>query len=525
MDDSARSLPRSEAFFRDATLRICGSLDMAKSVRRTLDYVSRHLPAEGMHVFVYDQTRGSLSPVAGALQTGAQQVATADVRLPAQARRELERGNREPILIIDRMSEHPIGAPLLDALGLTESSAMVVVLQLEGAELGALFVHCAGVARFTQHQAELLGQLNEPCAIALMNHLRYHELQKAKELLVDDNRFLSHQLRQPVGQEIIGADFGLLEVMRLVREVAPLPSPVLLLGETGTGKELIAGAIHNLSNRRDGSFIKVNCGAIPPTLIDSELFGHERGAFTGAVGRKRGLFERAHGGTIFLDEVGELHLDAQVRLLRVLQEHELERVGGAGPIQIDVRVIAATHRNLTQMIESGAFRKDLYYRLEIFPIQIPALRQRKTDIPVLAQHLLHKKCRELGLDGIPSISPHALNRLLAYTWPGNVRELENAVERELILSRGSSPLRFAGFDTPPSPPTTTTSPVPSGLETRVQDDDLTLDTLNRKHIRRVLALTRGRVEGAKGAAQRLDVHPSTLRNRMRKLGIPFGRSD
>ena len=215
-------------------------------------------------------------------------------------------------------------------------------------------------------------------------------------MLADDNRYLYDELRSVSGDEIIGSDFGLKTVMEMVRQVAPLDSPVLLLGETGTGKEVIANAIHYSSPRKDGPFIKVNCGAIPETLLDSELFGHEKGAFTGAISQKRGRFERADKGTIFLDEIGELPLQAQVRLLSVLQTREIERVGGTSPIPVDIRIISATHRDLEEMIASRRFREDLWFRLNVFPITIPPLRQRREDIPALLHHLMERKSRELS---------------------------------------------------------------------------------------------------------------------------------
>ncbi len=242
---------------------------------------------------------------------------------------------------------------------------------------------------------QLIGTINEPFAVALTNSLRYRELQKLRDLLADDNRYLQDELRRMVGEDVIGADFGLKSVMDLVRQVAPLDSPVLLLGETGSGKEVIANAIHKASLRRQAPFIKVNCGAIPPTLMDSELFGHEKGAFTGALSQKRGRIERANTGTLFLDEIGELSLEAQVRLLRVLQEKEIERVGGSGPIAVDIRIIAATHRNLEKMMRIGAFREDLYFRLRVFPIAIPPLRSRMMDLPALVQYFIQKKTREM----------------------------------------------------------------------------------------------------------------------------------
>jgi len=325
------------------------------------------------------------------------------------------------------------------------------------------------------------------------------------------------------GEEIIGADFGLRGVMEMVRQVAPLPSPVLLLGETGTGKEIIASAIHNLSLRKDGPFIKVNSGAIPETLLDSELFGHEKGAFTGALTQKRGRFERSNGGTIFLDEVGELHSEAQIRLLRVLQEKEIERVGGTEMIKVDIRVIAATNRNFETMIKEGKLREDLYFRLKVFPVVIPPLRHRKGDIPSLVQYFIQKKSREMRLNSISTLAPGALERLMAYDWPGNVRELENAVERALILSKGE-PLSFNAFEVPiKSEPHFKSRAIPEPYPDFQIEESLGLDEILSHHIRRVLKMTGGRVGGKKGAADLLQINPYTLRKKMKKLGIPFGR--
>ena len=297
----------------------------------------------------------------------------------------------------------------------------------------------------------------------------------------------------------------------------------LVVGETGTGKEVIAGAIHNLSPRKSGPFIKVNCGAIPENLVDSELFGHEKGAFTGALSRTRGRFERAHGGTIFLDEVGELQLDAQVRLLRVLQDKEIERVGGTEPIKVDIRVIAATHRDLETMIKDGTFREDLYFRLNVFPIIIPPLRERTGDIPSLVQYFMQKKSREIGRKGIPSLAPGALEQLIAYPWPGNVRELENTVERTLILNQGEL-LAFHNLHILLKPELRIEQGVGSKIHSSPQrKDSLALDEVVSKHIRQVLDMAGSKVEGAGGAADLLQINPSTLRKRMRKLGIPFGR--
>jgi transcriptional regulator with GAF, ATPase, and Fis domain len=263
--------------------------------------------------------------------------------------------------------------------------------------------------------------------------------------------------------------------------------------------------------------VKVNCGAIPESLIDSELFGHEKGAFTGAIARKRGRFERAHGGTIFLDEISELPPHAQVRLLRVLQEKEIERVGGTEPVKVDIRVISATNRNLEKMVEQGDFRGDLYFRVKVFPLEVPPLRDRKNDIPALVQHFIRKKSREMVRHTVPVLAPGAIDALMTYDWPGNVREVENAVERALILSDGK-PLKFDGILGVQKSARGVVGPISHADAPRVSLQEVEAD-----HIRRVLETSGGRIEGQGGAAEQLGMNPGTLRHRMRKLGIPFGR--
>ncbi|MCP4718947.1 MAG: AAA family ATPase, partial [Desulfobacteraceae bacterium] len=328
-----------------------------------------------------------------------------------------------------------------------EHSALVMPLKIEEKMLGVLFVSANGQDRYAKEDADLLSLVADPFAIAMSNALRHQEVTRLKDMLADDNRYLRRELRHLSGDKIIGENFGLKEVLEMVRQVAPLNNPVMLLGETGTGKELIANAIHYSSHRKDGPLIKVNCGSIPETLIDSEFFGHDKGAFTGAISQKRGKFERAHKGTIFLDEIGELPLNAQVRLLRVIQSKEIERVGGTKPVPVDTRIITATHRNLKTMVDKGRFREDLWFRLNVFPITIPPLRQRKNDIPALVQHFIEKKSKETGTPNQPILGPGAMDRMIDYHWPGNVRELENVVERALILSRDNI-LTFDYFETP-----------------------------------------------------------------------------
>jgi transcriptional regulator with GAF, ATPase, and Fis domain len=304
--------------------------------------------------------------------------------------------------------------------------------------------------------------------------------------------------------------------MEKVNQVSALDSPVLLLGETGTGKDLIANTIHLISLRRDGPFIKVNCGAIPESLIDTELFGHEKGAFTGAFALQRGRFERAQGGTILLDEIGELPLPAQVRLLRVLQEKEFERVGGGKTIALDTRVIAATNRNLEEMVNTGSFREDLWFRLNVFPIRVPPLRQRKTDIPALLNHFILQKSSELKLPKIPEVAPGQTDLLMDYNWPGNVRELQNLVERALIRNP-QGPLTFEIL-----PHEITSDAIPADVGA---DSVETLDDIIRRHIRMALYKSRGKIHGRGGAAELLGINPNTLRSRIKKLGLRPVRSN
>jgi len=338
------------------------------------------------------------------------------------------------------------------------------------------------------------------------------KLEEAK-IIIEDNRFLQRELHRLSGDKIIGAEFGLKDAMEKAHIASSVESPVLLLGETGVGKDIIANYIHYASSRFKESFITVNCGAIPDALIDSELFGHEKGAFTGALSQKRGRFERADKGTIFLDEIGELPLPAQVRLLRVLQNKEIERVGGVETIPLNIRIIAATNRNLEEMMKTKMFREDLWFRLNVFPLFIPPLRLRTEDIPALAQHFIERKTKELKLRDSPKLAAGAIDALMAYKWPGNVRELENVIERAMILHRGN-PLRFDDLGLSPAEPINATAGAP-------RDETLELDALVKRHIQHVLKLTGGKIHGPGGAGDVLGVNPDTLRYRMKKLGIPF----
>lgn len=504
-------------FFREATLRICSSLEIETAMQKCLQYLVRFLPATRLCFHVYNRELGIVETIAQATTESGWAMA---LRTPlgAAGRRQVEAQRSVRLKLIERLGDDAVAGPVVRQLGGEDLSGLMLDLALEGKFVGTVSVFSEPDIKFNHHHVRLLSLLNEPFSIALANSLRYRELQTLRDMLADDNRYFQGELQRIAGEAVVGADLGLKGVMEMVRQVAPLASPVLLLGETGVGKEVFANAIHNLSHRSNGPFIRVNCGAIAQTLLDSELFGHEKGAFTGAVSRKRGRFERAHGGTIFLDEIAELPPEAQVRLLRVIQEREIERVGGSETIQIDIRVIAATHRNLEHMLAQGTFRDDLYFRLRVFPIAIPPLRQRQEDIPALVQHFIQKKSREMKLSVNPTLAPGALDCLMQYTWPGNARELENAIERELILSKGGA-LSFGSIGTQNQEEEIDRA---SALN-QTHDEPMDLDLMMAAHIRKVLKMCNGRVEGDKGAARRLNIHPSTLRKRMKKLNIAFGR--
>lgn len=331
---------------------------------------------------------------------------------------------------------------------------------------------------------------------------------------VPEEQLVAKPLVLPNFDGIIGASDSMLDVFELVRQVAPLDTSVLVLGESGTGKEGVAGCIHQRSPRRGKPYVKVNCAALPPNLIESELFGHEKGSFTGALEKRIGKFEKANGGTIFLDEIGEMPADMQVKLLRVLQEREIERIGGNGPIKVDVRVIAATNRNLEKEIAVGNFRLDLYYRLHVFPIEIPALRERPEDIPLLVQHFVHFHASRVGRV-IDEIDPGVMRSLEAYHWPGNVRELQNLIERSVLLNKGNV-LKEVAL---PNQPYEQIRLSQVTLQTEDAAAVKTIVEIEREHIIDVLKKCNHRISGPGGAAELLNLPPSTLTSKMKKLGI------
>jgi hydrogenase-4 transcriptional activator len=366
---------------------------------------------------------------------------------------------------------------------------------------------------------QLLTVVQSVLDVAFRNDHAHQEAVRTREALrADKEALLSRLGRHDINEVIVGETGGLRDIMFLVQQVSKTDAPVLILGETGSGKEVVARAIHERSSRRAGPVVRVNCGAIPSELVDSELFGHERGSFTGAVAARKGWFERADGGTLFLDEVGELPLAAQVRLLRVLQDGSLERVGGHQTIHVDVRIVAATHRDVSAMVTAGTFRQDLWYRLSVFPMRLPALRERLEDLPALAHYFAERAGRRLGVPHLVP-TPYDIERLREYSWPGNVRELASVIERAAILGGGKGlevSLALGRGGATSAPPQRQRAP--QGL---TRQSVSTLDEVVRAHIRLALELCHGRIEGPHGAASVLGINPHTLRARMRKLGITW----
>ena len=400
------------------------------------------------------------------------------------------------------------------ARGLTAEglkSLCCVPLMRPKGPLGVVVLGSTRENAFREEDMEVISQVAAQLAVAIENHRTAAEIEQLKRRLGEGRSYLDGEARgQGQFPEIVGDSPLLKQVLDQVATVASSEATILVLGETGTGKELIAQAVHRMSRRKDGPFIKVNCAAIPTGLLESELFGHEKGAFTGAVTRKIGRMELADGGTLFLDEVGEIPTELQPKLLRVLQDQEFERLGSTRTVKVNVRVVAATNRNLAESIALGEFRSDLFYRLNVFPVRIPSLKERREDIPVLVRHFVHKFARRMNRY-IETIPKETMKVLTEWDWPGNVRELENLMERSVILSEGAA-LR-----------------VPLGelrarVESRVREGepDNTLDTAERLHIVRVLRETGGVLSGTDGAARRLGLKRTTLQSKMQRLGIIRG---
>jgi formate hydrogenlyase transcriptional activator len=431
--------------------------------------------------------------------------------------------HQRPILRCDLKKEQKYANERrLAAEGIQSMCALPLVFQ--GKCIGALSLVSRELDRYSDEDALFLQEVANQIALAILNMKSYQEIDRLKARLEKENVYLREELHTEHNfEEIVGNSPALLRALHAVEQVASTDATVLIYGETGTGKELVARAIHSRSARSGCVLVNVNCSAISAGLVESELFGHMKGAFTGALERRIGRFELAHGGTIFLDEIGELSVETQVKLLRVLQEHEFEPVGSSHPLHVDVRVIAATNRNLREAVEAGHFRSDLFYRLNVFPIELPALRERRSDVPKLVAFCISRfsKRYRKKIDGI---SRESMENLLNYPWPGNIRELQNVIERAVVLS--ASPILRLDRNLIPITASAIRIEPPEMVSLEIRQTDLkaetslhTLDEVDRDHIRAVLQHAGGVVDGPKGAARILNVHPNTLRHRMEKLGI------
>ena len=397
-------------------------------------------------------------------------------------------------------------------------SYVIVPLVTRGVAIGALAVASVKPNQYSESDAAFLGEAAGQIALALENMKAYEEIAALKARLEHENVYLQEEIhREHNFVEMVGSSPALLAVLRQVDRVAPTDSTVLVSGETGTGKELIARAIHDRSARRGRPLVKVNCSAISAGLVESELFGHVKGAFTGALERRIGRFELADGGTIFLDEVGELPPETQVKLLRVLQEREFEPVGSNRSLRVDVRVIAATNRSLEDAVCAGRFRADLFYRLNVFPLAVPPLRERASDVPQLVMFFVARFAKKFG-KGVDAVSPETMERLTRYAWPGNVRELQNIIERGVVLSEGPT-LELGPGLLPRSAAGAPSAEAPASRAVPSSGLDTLLEEVERNHILAALEQAGGVLEGARGAAKLLKLHPNTLRSRMEKLGI------
>jgi transcriptional regulator with GAF, ATPase, and Fis domain len=520
----------TDAFGRlllDVWREACRHIEITVSTATIAPMLANHMPLAQVFVRRLDQDRGCLETVALGLPQGA--------RALPDARSECRGGRLEAILdwaarrrVCRRLADD---APreLLDTLipAGVEGDALVGPLGSATQVFGVLVAIAPVGCPYDARHATLVEMLLEPFSAAMENDQRLREVAALREAAEADKRSLLTRLgRKALADAVVGADSGMRAVMERVELVAPSDVPVLIVGETGTGKELVSRLIHNRSRRAHGPFIRVNCGAIPPELIDSQLFGHERGAFTGAVETRQGWFERADGGTLLLDELGELPPAAQVRLLRILQDGWLERVGGSRPIHVDVRIVAATHRDLAAMAAEGRFREDLWYRIAVFPILLPPLRERREDIAALAAHFAERAATRFGL---PLVLPTAedIRLLQAYDWPWSIRELAAVIDRAAILGNGArldvaTALGAAGPWSGAAPAQAdrqaAPTPQPHGARAIVP-----LDVAMRRHIEAALAATGGRIEGPRGAAALLEINPHTLRAPMRKLGIDWTR--
>jgi transcriptional regulator with GAF, ATPase, and Fis domain len=524
-------------FYQEAILRICGNLDIQSAMSETLKLFKEYMPVDVMYLQIYEHQLRSMRSIAEAMVSH-HRLTDILIPLPEQAFEAMtswKPAQLPDVQISNRGEGGIIKKILLKAHGIQDASIMVLPLLLkkgdlyvpyirlkpselkeritEGQGLASIVMVSKGGELYGPKEAALFSSLREPFSIAVSNALQHRELERINLSLKQDNIYLNQELKKRYSGKVIGSEGGLKETMDMIHRIGPTSATVLLLGETGVGKEVLAQEIHRLSEAAAGPFVAVNCGAIPEGIVESELFGHEKGSFTGAAALKKGYFERADCGTLFLDEIGELPENAQIKLLRVIQSRKIIRVGGSKEISTDFRLIAATNRDLNTDVKSGRFREDLWYRINVFPLEIKPLRDRKEDIPLLADFLIRKKQVEMNIPFRPVLGVDALDHLVSYQWPGNVRELENVIERSLILSGGEE-LTFSNLG---SERVKTFGESDADISSNIR----TIDEVLKRHIVEVLRITGGKIHGSGGAAEVLGINPNTLRNRMNRLGIDY----
>ncbi|MGD0736197.1 MAG: sigma 54-interacting transcriptional regulator [Terracidiphilus sp.] len=501
-----------EALISQLSTALLANMDAGKLLGAISATIRDVIPHDNAGLVLYDAAVGDMT--VQFLGPEGTEVFPRELRVPIESSLSgMAYKTREPVLLerLDDARFAPDTTNYLRRMGM--QSGCWVPLIHHGEVIGALSVVSRVEARFGQHEADMLAQIAGQVAMAVDHAMAVKRIAELRDQLRQEKQYLEEEINlERRFDDIVGESTGLRRVLKEIATVAPTDATVLIQGETGTGKELLARAIHRLSPRNERTFIKLNCAAIPAGLIESELFGHEKGAFTGAIARKIGRLELAHEGTLFLDEIGEMPLDLQPKLLRALQEREIERLGGTRPIQVNVRLIAATNRDLAKMVAEKTFRSDLFYRLKVFPVFSPPLRERTSDIPILVRHFVAAHSRRMG-KVIESIPDETMQALIRWQWPGNIRELENFLERAVILTNG--PVLYVPL---------------AELETEEQEngggaesESPTLQAAEREHILKALREAKGQIGGDDGAAAKLGLKRTTLNSKIKKLGIE--RSD
>lgn len=518
----------------DVWQQACRHIEIGEYVETIAQMLEQELPLAQLIVRRFDFEHASISTVAAAPQEGGQPLSEHRRTYTRPEMTKLKAWlRRGEIVQLHQKATSPIALVTPEYLA---GDVIAIPLAGDHPSSGVLLLAASNAQKFSAKQMQVAEAIQEPFSVALENDRRLHEMAALREAAEAERGALLRRLgRQNLDDKVVGEETGLRLVMERVALVTDSDVPVLILGETGTGKEVVARSLHVRGDRHDGPFIRVNCGAIPSELIDSQLFGHEKGSFTGADQSRQGWFERADGGTLFLDEIGELPLEAQVRFLRVLQDGFVERVGGNTPIHVNVRVVAATHRDLANMVREGKFREDLWYRLAVFPLLLPPLRERVDDIEELANHFADRAALRFGL--APALpDQESLELLRAYDWPGNIRELAAVIDRAAILGDGqrlevAKALGWSGDRTlqvsaAPNPSPASLAPAwspPASRSPHKTSEIPSLDEVMKQHIESVLRFTEGQIEGRRGAAAILKINPHTLRARMRKLQLDWSQ--